>query len=625
MKTMTKLFGLVVCVVSLSTMGMQTSMAQSISFSGTPPKRLVKTSVVDVKVNHYAGVAGIVQVQLVDPDANWKAVAKKSIDVSAGIRSTTLRIPIMASLASKDRYIWQAVLYTRSWGKLDESFEYNIKVEDAEASSKLLFPRPPMILQGGTTVDVKVAAISTLDGILAITLYDSRWHKVVGRSVTMNRGSKAEIFRVPIPRNIAGGDRYIWQAQLATRNRRIVDEKAVYNVTVRIGAVPTRVPVTIRRHSNASLTNAEADRILEDSARMLQTNNGSGDVACAVAPVRSGNVRVYTEGDGSINSDPEYWEAINVPGTVKVVESIDQCAGVFNPSIFGCANGIGGSFVIERSDYFIEGRLWLHELGHTRGLPHRNTSPNNIMNGNPQGDHVNQTECNAYSGVGRSMWTYATHRPFASNFGPIPSVEKFVSRHYFDGLPIAKTVNYSSPDATRLALMLKDENYIQYHENIALTLGMIGDSDAVTQLIAYAEDGVNHDAKTAKAEYKGRVGSIVGLGYLVNRIGSDEALNYLLQKRRPVSWYRVAMQTKGENASKVSQVARQLRNYTIMSLGLSGNNVAKQQLRKMKAWTTTVVRQDASKRSLDDIVGQSLDILDQVANDGLIGYYQRGH
>ncbi len=627
MMSAARLIRLLGCAVLLSVSATQTSWAQSIAFSGSAPSVLVKSTVKSVKVNYSIPFSGIVQVQLFD--ANWKKVGDKSASVASGSRLATLAVPVRANLPTGGRYILQAVLYTSSWRKLDEAAAYNIKVVDAQDTSYLQLNQWPKTLLGGTTVNVNVVGSASVDTILAIQLFDSRWRKVVGRSIKIAPPYvRTHQFRVPIPRNITPGDRYIWQAFLATRSWRMLKEEFAYNVSVRVGPVPTRLPVTIRRHSGTSFSNAEADRILEDGSRILQTNDGGDDVACAVAPVRSGNVGVFSNGDGSIGTRAEWIEAVSVSGLAKVVDSVDYCVDEFNTSFFGCSDG--RSLVIERpakGNAFgnIDGRTWMHEIGHTRTLPHRNSSSRYIMNANPRGDRINQTECDAFRGVSRYSLTTFSHRRSADDFNQIasPSVEEFVSQHYFDGLPLAQTVNYSSADAGRLAQMLSDENYIQYHENIALTLGMIGDYDVASQLIARIEKGVDHDVDTAHAEYKGRVGAIVGLGYLVHRTGSEKALNYLLNKRRTASWRRLALRTKSADTTKTSKLARQLREYTLMSLGFTGNDVAKQQLLKMKTWTAAAVRRGVAKNNLDDVIGQSLAIMDRVKSDGLLGYYQR--
>ena len=46
----------------------------------------------------------------------------------------------------------------------------------------------------------------------------------------------------------------------------------------------------------------------------------------------------------------------------------------------------------------LEGILWAHEYGHTRGLQHRDADPNAVMNGiiGPTRRRITADECNAY-------------------------------------------------------------------------------------------------------------------------------------------------------------------------------------------------------------------------------------
>jgi hypothetical protein len=60
---------------------------------------------------------------------------------------------------------------------------------------------------------------------------------------------------------------------------------------VGVGETPNAVhSFGVSRHTTTSLTNADADRILADATTLLQTNDGAGDVACAVGMGRQGNV-----------------------------------------------------------------------------------------------------------------------------------------------------------------------------------------------------------------------------------------------------------------------------------------------------------------------------------------------
>lgn len=144
------------------------------------------------------------------------------------------------------------------------------------------------------------------------------------------------------------------------------------------------------------LSNQRATQILKDGTEILQTNDGPGDVACKVRLVRDGNVTTFTSGDGSIDSSAEFSTVLGLPGYVKVVRAINWCGGLI-PGVIGCAPVPGSSFAVVRFIPNLEGILWIHEYGHTKGLNHRNDS-DAVMNGTISNTRVKvtSTECTAY-------------------------------------------------------------------------------------------------------------------------------------------------------------------------------------------------------------------------------------
>jgi hypothetical protein len=95
-------------------------------------------------------------------------------------------------------------------------------------------------------------------------------------------------------------------------------------------AFATNVPpitnrqLTISRHNTTTLSNAEADSILNDASTALQVSDGPDDVACAVALVRSGDVGMFNTTDGSLDTAAELTAVFNLPGNVKVVDDVNQ-------------------------------------------------------------------------------------------------------------------------------------------------------------------------------------------------------------------------------------------------------------------------------------------------------------
>ena len=153
----------------------------------------------------------------------------------------------------------------------------------------------------------------------------------------------------------------------------------------------------VRRHTSSALSTTEADRIILDITVVLQTNDGSGDLACDVVVLKQGPVLPFSTGSGILNNQAQLAEVFNLPGNVKVVNEVNFCGGVFKTTFIGCGQTPGSSFIVERFTANQEGILWAHELGHNKGLPHRN-GPNLLMNAfiGPTSNRINGTECTAF-------------------------------------------------------------------------------------------------------------------------------------------------------------------------------------------------------------------------------------
>jgi hypothetical protein len=129
----------------------------------------------------------------------------------------------------------------------------------------------------------------------------------------------------------------------------------------------------VARHTSADIGEVRADQILTDATVLLRAWDGPGDATCAVTLARQGSVVVFDAGDGSIDSEADLDEVLATPGQVKVVQSINWCNGIV-PDIKGCTRLGGKGIVVTRAALHQEGVIWAHELGHAKGLLHRETS-----------------------------------------------------------------------------------------------------------------------------------------------------------------------------------------------------------------------------------------------------------
>ena len=169
------------------------------------------------------------------------------------------------------------------------------------------------------------------------------------------------------------------------------DRKAdVFNV-----AAEAHIGLSIIRHTSTPLDDATADAILASATNVLQTVDGPGDVTCLAHLSRSGAVTVFTLGDGSIDSAAEESAVRALPGFVKVVNMINFCGEI--KAVSGCAPSPGSSMTLARTTADLEGAMWLHEYGHTRGLGHSDDSDYVMFKTvTSQALRVSASECNSY-------------------------------------------------------------------------------------------------------------------------------------------------------------------------------------------------------------------------------------
>jgi hypothetical protein len=167
---------------------------------------------------------------------------------------------------------------------------------------------------------------------------------------------------------------------------------------------------------------------------------------------------------------------------------------------------------------------------------------------------------------------------------------------------------------------------LPWHENIALTLGMIGSEIAVEPLIDYTLQGAGGEiseaagAAATRQAFKGRVGSIIALGYLLNQTGNEAALAFLQDSASPAAWQTRGISGLPMQGEDQASTSRDQSKYAIISLGLSGNPDATAALLQLK--------EDGAQPSLgpgsegfDDIIEQSLQLSEEITSKGLLEYY----
>jgi hypothetical protein len=402
--------------------------------------------------------------------------------------------------------------------------------------------------------------------------------------------------------------------------------------------------VQVRRYSNITMTNADADGITAAASTILQTNDGTGDVACPVALQRDGDVTVFTEGDGSIDSEAEFNGLTQLPGWVKIVNQINWC-GALIPNVIGCAPVPGSSLAVVRFNAALEGHLWVHEFGHNKGLSHRNDDADAVMNGVIGETHrrVTAAECEAYKVPPSSALLAAAGPPQPSPMtqrvqagpasestqagtampgaqAPAMNVRDFVRQIFIHGVPYEEASRYDASVVPTLLEMMNDPAEQAYWANIVVVLGMIGDQRAVDPLISFIEAQAP-TVGLSREHYAAKTSALMALGYLVNKSGDRKALDYLKASTAPEAWAAKDISGTAPFQHSLNERNRNFSKYAILGLALTGHPEAAQVLRQLQMPSTSPATREF-QTEVGDVISEALRENQKISDQGLMNYYR---
>lgn len=397
-----------------------------------------------------------------------------------------------------------------------------------------------------------------------------------------------------------------------TRNINIVIV-ALFLVLFAASCTPTIThELEIDRYTTSSLTNAQADSILADATTVLNTNDGDGDVACRVELVRKGDVSVFTTGDGSIDSGSEFSTILALPGYVAVVNQINWCGSLI-PNVIGCAPVPGASMAVVRFTPSLEGILWAHEFGHTKGLSHRNSDPNAVMNGviNSSRLRITSDECSAFR---------MEEAAVSSTVAGAMAIEDYVRQVFIRGIPYEETSdNFDASDVPTLLTMLNDPAEEAHWANIVVVLNIIGGEEVVDPLITFIE--ASGGGELSYAHYVAKTSALMSMGYLINRTNNEQALTYLIESVNPVVWKERQTEDIGPFQASVAESNQDLSKHAILGLALSGTPDSAEALSSFQAGEG-IGEESEFQAAVDDIITEALAANSEIQEGGLDEYYR---
>ncbi|HSE15771.1 MAG TPA: matrixin family metalloprotease [Pyrinomonadaceae bacterium] len=402
-------------------------------------------------------------------------------------------------------------------------------------------------------------------------------------------------------------------------------------------------PFRVRRFTNTNMPAGEADQILAAASSILRVDDGAGDVGCRIGLSRIRDLTTFSQGDGSIDSAAEFATVMGLAGDVKVVNAINFCGGLI-PNVLGCAPIGGGSFTVVRfgSQVEIEAIAWAHEFGHNQGLPHRNDQ-NAIMNGTISATNrrVTTGECSAFQEGGEAEITSVLNASLfkaarfkaddaRSIFAVLKAewpqtqsvsamdIKEFVRQTFIHGVPYEEASKYPPNVVPTLMELLANREWEPHWPNIVVALGMIGDERAVSPLIEFVERARGGISAT---HYRAKSASVMSLGYLINKTGSEKALAYLVRGLDPRIWNSRVGSNRAPYQTTSSERDFALAKQALLGLALSGHPKAGQALQSLKQPAGNQVERKF-RTQMSDLLTEALKEHQQIANRGLVDYYR---
>lgn len=382
---------------------------------------------------------------------------------------------------------------------------------------------------------------------------------------------------------------------------------------------PVTYNLRVDRHSSIDISNNRTDAILASMQSIITVNDGEGDIACDVNFDRNGDVGIFDVGSGFINSEADFLVVNSQPGQIKVVNQINWCGGIA-PNIIGCAPVPGVSMVVVRFEESQEGILWLHEYGHNKGLGHRN-DVDAVMNGviGPTHKKINQGECDAFKNTAAPA-VAPIQFPRFETLQDTMAINDFVKQRFIRGVPYEEALKYSEKNVPELLLMLTDSSNITYWSNIIVTLGIIGDERAITPLIDLIKG--DQEGMLSRDLYNAKTSAIMALGYLINKSGNEEALDFLKDCLDPHNW-----DESQPTWSSPFQAARpdrniQLSSVAVLGLTLSGHPGAIEALQALKNPMETE-EQKKFQSQISNTLDQAIRECEDISTGGLLEYYRK--
>jgi hypothetical protein len=385
--------------------------------------------------------------------------------------------------------------------------------------------------------------------------------------------------------------------------------------------------VTVKRYDAVSYTQKRVDDALSNASDALKKVDAAGDISADVVLKRSGALGTTDVGTGTISSQQDFDALFDASSPaknrdVRIVVAINWCGKV--RSFIGCADIAGHRMVVVPKAADMEGPLWAHEFGHTKGLHHRDaTFAVMCPTVTKDSRRLIADEARAYESP--SAVTPPAPEPAEPTCNSMETtaaqivmepVERFV-RHSFEFVPYNIARHYSAAAVDTLVTMLHSAAEREHAANIVAVLGAIGDERAYESIIGVIEMGSQSDASSEA--FRAKTSALLALGYLAHH-NRDAArpYAYLQIHARPAAWIGTARTPTRLATNRAIASA----STALLGIALSGRSDATDFL---NAERTRVAAADATpaEKNMRATVDEAIRVAEIVSRVGLAEYYRQ--
>ena len=194
-------------------------------------------------------------------------------------------------------------------------------------------------------------------------------------------------------------------------------------------------------------------------------------------------------------------------------------------------------------------------------------------------------------------------------------VREFVRSQYVEGMPYEAATAFGSDVVPELLDMLQDKEEAPYWTTIVTTLSIVGDDSAVKPLIHFIEEPVEDELSDSL--YRAKASAVMALGYVVNKSGNQEAMDYLIASTDPDSWAARGISWRARFQPNAEARNVDLSTMAILGLALSGHPDAGPALESVPTYKF------GEHGGVEGLIGEAMETFDVVVKDGLSAYYRR--